>query len=127
MRRALAVLAAAVLTGCASPRNSLNTPASTCFRGLPAAAAAVDHQAKLIGVRRARRTELVGKVPQASRIEPESLCVIAYRGPFAAGDVPGADPPGPGEYAMVALDPHGSHILGTFVVDRLPLHFRHRA
>jgi hypothetical protein len=127
MRRALAALAAVMLTACASPRNSLNTPASTCFRGLPAAAAAVDHQAKLVGIRQARRAELVRKVPEASRIQPASLCMVAYRGPFAAGDVPGADPPGPGEYAMVALDIHGGHILGTFVLERLPLRFSHRS
>jgi hypothetical protein len=123
MRPVLAVVAALLLGACASPRNSLNTAASACFRGLPAAGAAVDHQAKLIGVRRVRRTELVGKVPEAARIAPAVLCLVAYRGPFHAGDVPGADPPGPGEYAMVALDPQGAHVLGTFVVAHLPLRF----
>lgn len=129
MRRAGAagVLAVAlVLTSCASPRNALNTPAGTCFRGLPAARAAVGPEAQLIGVRRVSRKDLVRAVPQAGTIRAESLCLVTFHGPFSAGQVPQADPAAPGAYAMVALDIRGSHVLGAFVLDDLPLAFRHR-
>jgi hypothetical protein len=124
MRAALAL--AILLTACAGPRNALNTSDSSCFRGLPAAAAAVGHKGQLVGVRRAHTRELVGKVPQAARVQPGSVCLIAYRDTFAAGDVPGADPPGPGTYAVVVLDDRGSRALATFVLDQLPVRFRHR-
>lgn len=131
MRRAVAVVAvavglAAVLTSCAGPRNALNTPASACFRGLPAARAAVGQNARLIGLRRVSKAELARAVPQAGAIRPGELCLVAFRGPFAAGDVTGADPPGPGNYAVVALDTGGSQLLGAFVVNDLPVAFHHR-
>jgi hypothetical protein len=128
VRRSLAASVAvlAVLTACAGPRNALNTPASACFRGLPVAGTAVGPKAKLIGVRSVGRSELARKLPSATRIETESVCAVAYRGDFVAGDVAGADPAGPGTYAIVALDPKGSRVLATFVVDQLPVRFRHR-
>lgn len=125
MKRILATVAALVFVSCASPRNSLNTSASACFRGLPAAAAAVDHDAKLVGVRSVRRSELLRKVAEAERVPSDSLCLVAYRGPFAAGDVPGADPAGPGAYAVVALDARSAAVLATFVLDELPVRFHH--
>ena len=127
MRRALLAAAVALLlTSCASPHNALNTPASACFRGLPVARSAVGHQAKLIGVRRESRRDLAGAVPQAHAIRSRSMCLVAFRGPFASGQIPGANPPGPGTYAVVALDTEGSQVLGTFVLDELPIAFRHR-
>jgi hypothetical protein len=127
MRRVL--LAAALLVtacSCAGPRNALNTPASTCFRGLPAAEAAVGGgKARLVGVRRIERGTLVAKVPQAARLQARAVCLVAYRGPFVPGDVPGADPPGPGTYALVALDDRSFLPLATFVLDGLPVRFQH--
>lgn len=116
----------AVLAACAAPRNTLNTPASTCFRGLPAASAAVGPKAKLLGVRIVRRDELAERLPQAGRIPSESVCAVAYSGDFVPGDVAGADPPGPGRYAVVALDLKATRVLATSVVDTLPVRFRHR-
>ena len=124
MRRAL-LAAALLLTACAGPRNGLNTPASTCFRGLPAAETAVGDKGKLVGVRRIERGPLVAKVPQAARLQARSVCLVAYRGPFGPGDVSGADPPGPGTYALVALDDRTFLPLATFVLDGLPVRFQH--
>jgi len=122
---AVLVVVALVLTSCAGPRNGLNTTASTCFRGLPAAADAVGHKGTLVGVRRVKTDGLVDRVAQASRIQRGSVCLVAYRGPFARADVPGADPSGPGTYAVVALDDRGAHVLATFVIDELPVRFQH--
>lgn len=130
MRRANVVVAAAVvalvLTSCAGPRNALNTAASTCFRSLPVAGAAVGRKAKLVGVRSVRGAELARKLPQASRIGPGVVCAVAYRADFVPGDVAGADPAGPGRYAVVVLDTHGSRVLASFVLDELPIRFHHR-
>ncbi len=126
LMKRLLVAAALLFTACAGPRNSLNTPASTCFRGLPAAAAAVGGKAELVGVRRVPTHDLVDKVLQAGRVPPGEVCLVAYRGPFAGGEVAGADPAGPGTYAVVALDDRGSRVLATFVLDQLPVRFRHK-
>ena len=129
MRRSAALLllvALVLLAACSGPRNGLNTTASACFRGLPAASAAVGPKGKLIGVRVTRRSELAGKLPQAGRIPDRVVCTVAFRGAFGPGDVAGADPAGPGPYAIVALDTRGSHVLATFVVDELPVRFRDR-
>jgi len=120
------VLAAIVLMSCSGPRNGLNTPSSTCFRGLAAAGVAVGHKGEVVGVRIVRRDALADKVSQANRLAPNSVCAIAYRGDFKPGDVVGADPAGPGTYAVVVLNIHGSHVLATFVLKELPLRFRHR-
>lgn len=130
MRRVLLAVATATtalfLASCAGPRNGLNTPASTCFRGLPAAAEAVGHKGSLVGVRSVRRSELSRKLPEAGQLAQTRVCAIAYRAGYAAGDVRGADPAGPGPFAVVVLDTRGSHVLGTYVVDSLPVRFRHR-
>jgi hypothetical protein len=123
--RRLLMGVALTLTACAGPRNGLNTTASTCFRGLPAAADAVGHKGTLVGVRRVRTGELAHRVAQAGRIPAGSLCLIAYRGQFAHNEVPGADPSGPGAYAVVALDDRGARVLATFVLDQLPVRFQH--
>ena len=123
---ALLLLLLLLLASCAGPRNTLNTPASTCFRGLPAAGAAVRHKGRVIGVRIVHKAALAHRLPQAERIVPGSVCAIGFRGEFARGDVAGADPAGPGHYAIVALDTRGSRVLATFVVDALPVRFRHR-
>jgi hypothetical protein len=115
------------LASCASPRNGLNTPSASCFRALPAAEASVGHKGTLVGVRRVAGSELSGKVPQLSQIGPRTVCAIAFRAAFDRGDVAGADPPGPGGFAVVVLDADGSRVLATAVLGALPVRFHHRA
>ncbi|HKN90898.1 MAG TPA: hypothetical protein VJ622_11490, partial [Acidimicrobiia bacterium] len=67
-----------------------------------------------------------GRLPEADRLGRQRLCLIAFRGPYAAGEIPRAQPAGPGPYAIVAVDSNGSTVLASFVVDELPLRFRHR-
>jgi len=93
---------------------------------VPVAGAAVGPKGRVIGVRAVRRETLVDRLPSAARIPNRVVCAVAYRGPFVPGDVRDADPAGPGPYALVALDTHGSRVLATFVVDRLPVGFKDR-
>jgi hypothetical protein len=112
--------------GCAGPRNTLNTATSKCFRSLPLARETVGPEGRLVGVRAVTATTLAKRLPQAERLGDQPLCVMAFRGPYAAGSVPLAEPAGPGAYAVVAVDSRGSTVLASFVVDDLPLRFRHR-
>ena len=111
---------------CAGPRNTLNTATSHCFRALPLAKATVNNRGHLVGVRSVVATTLAGRLPEADRLGRQRLCLIAFRGPYAAGEIPRAQPAGPGPYAIVAVDSNGSTVLASFVVDELPLRFRHR-
>lgn len=124
-----AATAAAVvlmLAACGGPRNALNTTSGQCFRALPAARAAVHDRGRLVGVRSVPATSLARSLPQAAPLAGRRLCVIAFRGPYGAGEIAGAEPPGPGTYGVVALDNNGAAVLASFVVNDLPLRFRHR-
>ena len=65
------------------------------------------------------------RLPEAAPLGDQRLCVFAFKGPYANGEVPRAKPPGPGTYAVVAVDKGGSTVLASFVVNDLPLRFRH--
>jgi len=108
-----AAAAVALLAACAGPRHTLNT-------------ATVNNRGHLVGVRSVVATTLAGRLPEADRLGRQRLCLIAFRGPYAAGEIPRAQPAGPGPYAIVAVDSNGSTVLASFVVDELPLRFRHR-
>jgi hypothetical protein len=115
-----------LLAGCGGPRNVLNTASSHCFRALPPARATVGDHGRLVGVRSVLATRLARNLPQAAPLDSRRLCVIAFRGPYVAGQIPLADPPGPGTYAIVAVDNDGETVLASFIVSDLPLRFRHR-
>lgn len=129
LRRRLGAAAVGLLlvgpVACAGPRNTLNTATSHCFRSLPLARATVGQQGRLVGVRAVSAATLARRLPQVERLGTQRLCVIAFRGPYAAGSIPRADPAGPGTYAVVAVDQRGATVLASAVVDDLPLRFRH--
>jgi hypothetical protein len=118
-------VALAALAGCGGPRNSLNTETSQCFRALPLARNTVNARGKLVGVRAILGTTLAKQLPEAAPLGKQRLCVVAFRGPYTENQVPRANPPGPGTYALVAVDRGGSTVVASFVVNELPLRFRH--
>ncbi|HEX6476757.1 MAG TPA: hypothetical protein VF005_05750 [Acidimicrobiales bacterium] len=127
------------LGGCASAHNSLGTGSSACFQALPSATTAVHNKGKLLGVRRVSQSQLrrpPSTAPaQTSTSEPpttmspseakRSVCVVAFQGKFAPGDVDHQTVPRSGNYAIVVVGEHGGQPLRAFVTDRLPLRFRH--
>lgn len=130
MRRRVAVgtlglLLLAGLAGCAGQRNSLGTGSTGCFRSLPAAAAAVHHQGRYLGVRQVKASTVAKRHPEFSRFGSETLCVVAYQGTFGPGSVAGANPAKSGAYAVVVLDAKTARVVASFIVDRLPLRFTH--
>lgn len=153
LRRAAAAgvglaLGVVALGGCASAHNSLGTGSSTCFQALPSATQAVHNKGRFLGVRRVRLSQLrrppttattQPSTSQPSTTEPSttqppttlspkeakrSVCVVAFQGKFAPGDVAQA-PPRSGNYAVVVIGEHGGEPLRAFVTDTLPLRFRH--
>jgi hypothetical protein len=126
------------LGGCASAHNSLGTGSSTCFQALPSATGAVHNKGRFIGVRRVALSQLRRPPPaapgQPSTSQPpttlspndqkRAVCVVAFQGKFAPGDVAQAAPRS-GNYAIVVIGEHGGQPLRAFVTDKLPLRFRH--
>lgn len=127
MQPAATLLCGAVLVAsCAGPRNELNTRASSCFPAVPRAEATVRHKGRLVGVRQVAATELARRLPEAASLGRRELCLVAFRDDYRPGDLPDARPPAAGNFAVVALDSQGSHVLATFIVDRLPVQFQDR-
>jgi hypothetical protein len=117
------------LAGCAGARNMLGTSASMCFKALPGANEAVHREGHLVGVRRLQAEVLQQRLPPHGQLEtlaPETdLCVFAFRGPYANGQVAMAPPGEDGSYAVVALAGNEPTEVAAWVVNRLPTRFRH--
>jgi hypothetical protein len=120
-----AVAAALLASACAAPRNTLGTESSPCFRALPTAKAAVHHRGRLVGVRRVSRREVERAFPKADLPSGKQFCLVGFSGPFRAEDVDRAAGPDGGRYAVINVTTRGTTVLGTFLVDRLPLRLRH--
>jgi hypothetical protein len=125
LRAGVAAVVLGALVACGGPRNTLNTKTSQCFRALPLARNTVNQRGKLVGVRSVLGTTLAKELPEAAPLGRQRVCVVAFRGPYAVDQVPLAKPAGPGTYALVAVDPKGTTVLASFIVNDLPVRFRH--
>lgn len=117
-------LAALSFSGCAGRGATLGTSSSPCFRALPAAAQAVGHQGRFLGVRLVAADRLRRRVPEAGALGRRRVCLVAYQGAYRPGDVKHPLDASNGPYVLVAVEPDGSSVLGSIVVGRLPLAFR---
>jgi hypothetical protein len=116
------------LGGCASAHNALGTGSSPCFQALPSATKAVHNKGRLLGVRRVSLAQLRRPTTTSSTAPNQSnrsVCVIAFQGKFAPGDVDHVAVPRSGNYAVIVVGEHGGEPLRAIVTDNLPLRFRH--
>jgi hypothetical protein len=117
------------LGGCASAHNTLGTGSSPCFQALPSATRAVHNKGKLLGVRRVPLSQLrrppTTSSSQTTNPSNRAVCVIAFEGKFAPGDVDHVTVQRNGNYAVVVVGEHGGEPLRAIVTNRLPLRFRH--
>ncbi len=126
-----ALLGLSVLTSaCTGGHSSLGSTASPCFKALPLAEGAVHHHGRLLGVRRVTpaafgASSRVRSILDQHKIGKSSVCVIAFQGPYKAGQVDHVVQHRSGNVAIVFVDEKGSTVLASFVLDRLPLRFRH--
>ena len=127
MRRfgALVAAGALLLVCCASPRNSLGAGSTACFKAIPPAVSEVGRKGSLVGVRQVNAARLAQRRPEFRRFGNENLCLVAFRGNFQPGDLPGAGSAQAGRYAVVAVDSRRATVVATYVMDHLPLRFRH--
>ena len=132
MRRAavvaLGVVASAgLLTGCNSTHPGVsNGSLSACFRAIPVAKTAVhEKNAALIGVHRVPvdrvRAQMPAELSAELAAENDSVvCVMAFKGHFAPGQVQLAAPSAQGAYAVVLVSSRRLHLIDSFVLTTLP-------
>lgn len=117
--------------GCTSIRSNLGTSDSSCFLALPAATKAVRSHSKLLGVRLFSLAELRREAPKlAAQISPkgsakQSLCVLAFSGHFSATAVSKPHGRSEGQVAVAVLTRPSNMLLGTVILERLPIRFSH--
>jgi hypothetical protein len=122
---ALSLVAA---SSCAGGRSSLGTAASSCFRALPPAKDAVHGKGRLLGVRRVSVATLKQRLPSDTKLAAlpnQEVCVFAFQGPFAAGQVTGAVAGATGQYAVIAVTSKRPEVVRAIVTNRLPTRFAH--
>ena len=113
------------VTGCSARGASLGTTSSLCFHALPAAAAAVHGRGTFLGVRLVVASRLRSRVPAAAALGDTKLCMVAYQGTFVPGEVSKPLTHHGGDFAVVGVNQAGTEVLGTLLLNRLPLAFRH--
>ena len=139
-RAALGVAAGALafvgaLSGCTAARNTLGTSSSPCFRAVPVASEAVHDRGTLAGVRLLssrdldKRPKLRAVLSTRAGQQVRTVCAIAYTGVFRVGEVQDPIGHGPmggeGTFAVVCVSTPQNQLLGTIVLSRSPLPFRH--
>lgn len=134
IRRGLALLTVALagavaLGGCTSPRNVLGSSASPCYRSVAVARLALHREGRFSGVRsvtgRSLAPVLAGYDPTVARHAFQvrtALCLVAYRGTYAAAGLDALLRPGParGHLAVVVVDQRDDRVVATLLLDRPP-------
>ena len=67
---------------------------------------------------------LAKRIPEVAPLGKQIVCVVAFSDDFKPGDVTHAKVQRAGRYAVVVVDSH-QRVVVSFVLDRLPLRFRH--
>ncbi|MDQ6785111.1 MAG: hypothetical protein M3063_17095 [Actinomycetota bacterium] len=133
MRRTRVVAATVAVTvagtvGSACSRPSVptmsNGSVSACYRAIPTASGALhEPKAKLLGVHRVPADEVIARLPPADRgsiDQDTTVCSLAWKGTFAAGQVDLAKPGTAGSYAVVLVTSRHLKVLATFVLHSIP-------
>jgi hypothetical protein len=129
---AATVACAGLAAGCTSPRNTLGTNSSPCFRAIPVATDAVADRGTLVGA----RLESVSSLHQrlhalldARAPTVKTVCVVAFRGRFRVDQVRRPYGPAPatgsGLFAIVVVSVPHNQLVGTIVLAKAPLPLRH--
>jgi hypothetical protein len=128
MRRTIvSLLLAAALSSLVAcmPRNSLGTSSTACIKAIQVAAAEVHHKGNPEGVRTVRAASVAKRIPEVAPLGRQDVCLVAFSDDFQPGDVTHAKVQRAGRYALVCVDSR-QRVVVSFVVDRLPLRFRHQ-
>ena len=125
-------LSATVLTGCTSARTNQGTADESCYLALPTAQKAVGGKGHLAGVRKVSLNTLRGMAPRLyghlSDDVPghQAVCLAAYRGHFTQDEVQKPLGRQSGPLAVAVVTTPGNKVLGTLILNRIPVRFQHQ-
>ena len=125
-RVVISVALVAGLAGCSHAPGVSNGSVSVCYRAIPVGRTAIhDPSAKLVGIHRVPvdhvPTRLPSSVPTTAAVDDDTtVCAMAFKGNFAAGQVDLAPPTQHGTYAIVLVTSKGLKLVRAFVVAKLP-------
>ena len=125
------VVSATVLTGCTSARTNQGTTDESCYLSLPAAQKAVGGHGHLAGVRKVSLSALRGMAPHlygdlSDALSPrQAVCLAAYKGHFMSSEVQKPLGRSSGPLAVAVVTTPGNKVLGTLILERLPVRFQH--
>jgi hypothetical protein len=125
-------LSATVLTGCTTARTNQGTADESCYLALPTAQKAVGGKGHLAGVRKVSLNTLRGMAPRLygnlSDDMPahQAVCLAAYRGHFTKDEVEKPLGRQSGPLAVAVVTTPGNKVLGTLILNRIPVRFQHQ-
>jgi hypothetical protein len=122
---------ASAFAGCSSARAGLGTSDESCYLAIPTATKAVGGHGHLTGIRKYTVAELKSVAPrlydaladQASRTQV--LCLAGYTGSFTKAMVEKPIGHASGKLAVVVVTSPGNKVLGTLILEKLPVRFHH--
>ena len=125
------VVAATVLSACSATRAVLAPRVDVCYRAVPVAKSAVGGKGRLVIVAHTDTRSLLRTIeraggprrpPEALAVRTQRVCVIAYRGRYAARDVREAwvIGPAPDRFAVVVVRDRDTRTLATILVGARP-------
>lgn len=125
------VLVASILAGCSSARTGLGTTDESCYLALPTAAKAVGGHGHLSGVRKFSVAELKPLAPRLyddladQAPAKQAVCLAAYTGHFTQAMVTKPLGRASGKLAVVVVTSPGNRVLGTLILEKIPVRFQH--
>jgi hypothetical protein len=124
-------LAASLFTACSAAKSDVGTSNESCYQALPAATKAVGSHAHLAGIRKFSLGDLHSVAPRlygaiADDLSPhQSLCVAGFTGHFTASMVSKPLGQPSGIVAVAVLTSPDNRLLGTLVLNHVPVQFSH--
>jgi hypothetical protein len=125
------VLGAVVFAGCSSARAGLGTSDESCYLALPTATKAVGGHGHLSGIRKYKVADLKGVAPQLydaladQAPKTQVICLAGYTGLFSKEMVERPMGRPTGKLAVVVVTSPGNKVLGTLILEKLPVRFQH--
>jgi hypothetical protein len=109
----------------------LGTTDETCYLQLPTAAKAVGGHGHLEGVRKYNVSSLKGIAPRLYHYiavqapKSQAVCLAAYTGHFTSSEVTNPVGRKTGKLAVAVVTSPHNEVLGTMILNRLPVRFQH--
>ncbi len=114
-------------TSCGAPHPGLSNGSLTvCYRAIPSARTAINNpHASLVSVHRVTVDKVMDHIPPNAQAavhldNSSTVCVLAFKGTFTAGEVQLAPPGASGSYAVVLVSSKHLNVLAAVVLDHLP-------